>query len=379
MPANATIDISPKQRELEYRAVTILSSVESLAALADDLCLPSDSEPTNYTPRFFAASIDTSRWIPRICVVQREGMPVGIVYARERKAGIFRTGLISWEGVQGHGITCAPRDREYVMEEALRALMAMPGVRGLRMQFAAEESMEGVLSRLAGGGRLHVRVTPCRMPLQDAVIELAPDMGTFLDGLGRRARRNFRYYRRGAEEKGHVFVDELDMSLFAGATRSLARGGGVGSAPEQVELALGLLSASAMPIRMGLRARDGRWVSVLGGWHERGRAVVSFQLNDDRERASESLSVVMRSFAIEHLIGLGVQEVVFRGGVSQPLSRYAREIASSLAFVDVRAPGWRAVRGAVSLARPLLAPRYGWWVTWVAGPSDERSRTRAFG
>ena len=65
---------------------------------------------------------------------------------------------------------------------------------------------------------------------------------------------------------------------------------------------LKLIAASHRPLAIGLKHRDGRWLSVISGWYHSGAGVLFFQCNNDFDFGQASWSTVLRGFLIESLI-----------------------------------------------------------------------------
>ena len=79
------------------------------------------------------------------------------------------------------------------------------------------------------------------------------------------------------------------------------------------------MAAADRPWAVGLKHRDGGWLSVSGGWYSAGHAVMFFQRNNDREHGDASLSLVLRAKLIEALIDEQVPELMFWAGCAPPL------------------------------------------------------------
>jgi hypothetical protein len=78
------------------------------------------------------------------------------------------------------------------------------------------------------------------------------------------------------------------------------------------------LKSIETPLFMGIRDRDGRWLSVLGGRRHHGGTEILWQMNRD-DLAAYSLSLVMRSYFIEHEISQGMTKLYMEGGSNHPL------------------------------------------------------------
>ena len=69
---------------------------------------------------------------------------------------------------------------------------------------------------------------------------------------------------------------------------------------------------------MGLKHRNGEWLSVIGGVYRPGAGVLLLQLNRDREFPRDSLSMVLRGYLIESLIQQGMREFIVWAGQPRP-------------------------------------------------------------
>jgi hypothetical protein len=154
-------------------------------------------------------------------------------------------------------------------------------------------------------------------------LALAESYEEMLASFGLRTRRSLRAKRRQLE-------NNLRPDFFPGI------------GPEQAfEAMCYLRSKSSMPPRsmwyfeglrkmlhthdgafaMGLRSKDGTWLSILSGWRRNGTTYIDVQLNHSTFMR-ESLSAVMRAFLLEYEISVGQKCIVFVGGCSALLERY---------------------------------------------------------
>jgi hypothetical protein len=135
--------------------------------------------------------------------------------------------------------------------------------------------------------------------------------------LGKRTRRNLRYYRRRAEaDLGATFIPSMAVSReqFIKMNRASTNPAPQADAAWRYDC-LGDLPGSMFA---GVRARDGRWLSVVGGRRHEGVTEIEWQMN----RAGlprHSLSTVMRSYLMEHEAALGTTTMMFRGGTSHSM------------------------------------------------------------
>jgi hypothetical protein len=68
----------------------------------------------------------------------------------------------------------------------------------------------------------------------------------------------------------------------------------------------------------GVKARDGTWLSMVGGRRHEGVTEIEWQMN----RAGlprYSLSTVMRSYLLEHEVAQGTGKIMFQGGTTHSM------------------------------------------------------------
>jgi len=146
-------------------------------------------------------------------------------------------------------------------------------------------------------------------------------MGTTLDAtlarLGKRTRRNLRYYRRRAEaDLGATFIPSVEVSReqFINMNRASTNPAPEADAAWRYDC-LGDLPGSMFA---GVKARDGTWLSMVGGRRHEGVTEIEWQMN----RAGlprYSLSTVMRSYLLEHEVAQGTGKIMFQGGTTHSM------------------------------------------------------------
>ena len=152
------------------------------------------------------------------------------------------------------------------------------------------------------------------------IAEYLPLEKTFdatLARIGQRTRSNMRYHRRRAEkELGCTFVPFVEMRKpdFLAFNREC-----MFAVPDPVAAwRYDSLQELAQPLLMGMRDRDGRWLSLVGGRRFRAGSELLWQMNRDGMPVY-SLSLVMRSYFMEHEIAAGSQRFYIEGGTSHPI------------------------------------------------------------
>ncbi len=135
--------------------------------------------------------------------------------------------------------------------------------------------------------------------------------------IGQRTRSNMRYYRRRAEkELGCTFVPfvEIRKADFLAFNRE-----SMFAVPDDVAAwRYESLQELARPLLMGMRDRDGRWLSLVGGRRFKAGSELLWQMNRDG-MPLYSLSLVMRSYFMEHEIAAGSRRFYIEGGTSHPI------------------------------------------------------------
>jgi hypothetical protein len=119
---------------------------------------------------------------------------------------------------------------------------------------------------------------------------------------------------------------------------------------------------------IGLQARHGEWLGILGGWYEADRVTVFCQMNNDLEHVADSLSVVLRGYLVESLIEENIRSLFFWDGAGGPLGRYCHRIPTDALYLDRPGLGWRIFRSLYTLVGRFLPPNTAREMDWVAAP-----------
>jgi hypothetical protein len=329
----------------------------------------SDSGVAAWYQQFLLAGPPASKkWRPRAVAVERSGTLAGIVLFKERTFAGLPTGVFYAEGVFGKMVLARPQDQEAVFTVALKALLASDHVRGIRLVVPADGPEVMALAETTSSTRVHVSR---RNRNDHDLLLLSNDYGNFLDSLGYKTRRNFRYYRRQSEARGNVFVSQMSFRDFQAAVAELRPACALGPTDSLMREWLSMMPVVETPLMVGLRRTTGEWLSVAGGWCHGERAFLLFQLNKDSHYSRESLSIVLRSYLIEKLIESGSRELLFWGGSTAPLSRYSKKVSEVAVYLDADKPEWRLFRGAADRLRNWI-PKWCWrsaaWAEWIVPP-----------
>jgi len=212
-------------------------------------------------------------------------------------------------------------DREWVAALASRALLKR-GAHLILMSFSASENLgsaaavEPPMLGVAGHGKSVARwarrdrTTPGYLPL-------SVSFDATLAKIGQRTRSNLRYYRRRAEKQlGCVFFPQVEVSREE--LLSFNRECMYAVPAEVAGWRYDSLKELSEPLLMGIKDREGRWLSILGGRRYLDRSEVLWQLNREGF-AVNSLSTVMRSYFIEHEIAHGSRRLYIEGGTEHPI------------------------------------------------------------
>lgn len=362
----STATRAPATSDAAGLSTTIVSSPSEIATLdaAVDALVP--GRDVTLTPAFFLASLSDT-WLPRVVVLHRDARIASIVYGKERTIAGFPTGLIYADGRFGTFAVAPARDCEEVVLAAIRAWVALPRVRGIRLAIPPTGPEARVLATI--GSTLPVGLTHAPAPASElhSRLPLPATYEGFLESLGKKTRRNFRYYRRKFEAGGHVYAEHLSPDEFERAAIDLRTKCHLTSTVREITRAVRTVNSAGETWVAGLKHSNGDWLSVAAGWRTRSSATMFLQLNNDRQFADASLSVVLRAFLIETLIRDGMSELVFWSGSAPPLSRYVQPIPAIAVHLDARTIGWRLIRGMIRTTEPLI----GRWITpdvrWMVG------------
>lgn len=234
----------------------------------------------------------------------------GAVLLYEYRVAGIGTGVFATDDVAGQRtVIASPEIRMEVAETAARAL-AERGASISLISLEAEMAEEERAALRLREGPVCDGTVRTRTVARDLMLE--PTLEGTLARLGRHTRRNLRYYRRRAQTAlGAEFVPAVEMTHeeFLELSRSSTN-----QIPD-VEAAWRFACLGASPGRMfaGVRDRNGRWLSVIAGRREARVTEVEWQMNR-ADLPRYSLSTVMRSFLLEHEVGLGMKQMTFKGG-----------------------------------------------------------------
>ena len=315
-----------------------------------------------WDPAFYLASL-TREWVPRVVVVRRGSELAGVVYAKERVHAGHRLGIVYADLTFGSILLGDPIDHADTVRFALAALLVYPGIRGIRLRVRRHSPEVAAVRQLLALTRLDAhfsRVT------DHAVLSLPRTYEQLLLGFGSTTRHNFRYYRRRCEAAGHVYVDNIPLNVLRSAAGDLEAKCSKPIQPGAVDRMIDMAATAERPLAVGLRNRNGDWLSIICGVYRPAAGVLLLQLNNDRDFGDFSLSTVLRGYLIETLIQQGMNELIIWAGTGPPLSRYVKYIPTLAIHLDSPAYLWRLLRLSVSTFGPWLPKKLKPDARWVA-------------
>lgn len=170
-------------------------------------------------------------------------------------------------------------------------------------------------------------------------LSLMPTFDDTLTQLGKHTRRNLRYYRRRTEiELGSQFFAHVQAVLSKPEFCEVNR---VSTHPVDDRSMIRRyddLSKIKDSFCVGIRAEDGRWLSLMGGRRHHGWTEVDWQIN----RAGMdrlSLGTAMRCYFLENEVALRTQRLYFEGGTPHTM-RHSFLTEKAVDIMALR-PSWR--------------------------------------
>ncbi len=344
-------------------SAVIVSSREKVLSLASAAKHLLQTRGATSGPAFFLASIESTSWIPRIIVVRHGSAIRGILYAKERKFGFWPTGLIYADATLDSMVVSSAGDATEVFKIAIERLLRDPRIQGLRLVIPSDPRFAVPLQEVQSSNDLDEHHYEIR---HHCVLDLPESYETFIERLGAKTRRNFRYYRRRFEAVGGEYVPEMRLSDFRKASFNLLQRGRVGAERKALNRALRMFEAVDCQILAGLRDANGEWLAIVGGWYEADRAIVFCQMNNDTEYPHRSLSTVLRGYLFESLIvNSRIRKVLFWAGIGGPLLYHCEYLPTKAVYLDRPTFVWRGFRKAFGASVQFLPERFGSLAHWV--------------
>ena len=341
----------------------VLSSVVEIQAL--ERLLKQSRLQTNdilRDPEFFLASV-TEGWTPRVVVVRRDNELAGVVCAKERILRGPRLGVVYADLTFGSTLLGDLLEQQDTFLIALETLLGSTGTRGVRLRVRRRGPELAAVRMMAASNRFDVHFSRAK---DHASLSLPGTYEELLMSFGSTTRHNFRYYRRRFETAGHVYLENLSLNELRSAALYLQRKCSRPSRPHAIERVVRMAGTVERPLAVGLKHRNGEWLSIICGVYTSAAGILLLQLNNDRNFPRDSLSVVLRAYLIESLIRQHMKEFIIWAGTSQPLSRYVKHIPTVGVYLDSTEYKWRLVRGLISRLGNCLPRQLKVDARWIA-------------
>ncbi|MCJ2067056.1 hypothetical protein MKK63_30845 [Methylobacterium sp. J-088] len=296
------------------------SSIESASDIIEKLrqsCGQSHDMTT--TMKWFLSLSDRWNTFPVAILLHRDRIPFGALLIHGTKfggmpIGIFRGGYLCGRG----GVIGEARAYPTIIEHGTRALINCRRAHTVIVTSLLEDDRRFEFSehcyRPSFSRNWQFHETRSRLPLTGG-------MDGLLSRFSQKMRKNFRYYRKRAEnDSGCVFQPSLSSTQAMAAVERLHAASDRSS---NLEVALQRQRAiEEQPgwFSMGLTDRSGAWVSYISGWRQGKSCFVEWQLNQE-DLQNASISMAMRHFFLEREIETGMEEVIFLAGTTPIWSR----------------------------------------------------------
>ncbi len=305
------------------RSLMVLESREAILALAPllaQLASRCDQPGALHWLPYFLDKAVLRRRLPKLVLLlrpeehQSRSLTVDDLEAAalffEYRVGGFRTGVVATGDAVGfNSVIAPPGQRAQAAAAASRALVE----RGAAVVLATydcpgEPERRSLLAGWPGAVWASRRREVARM------LPLQPTLDATLAQMGKSTRANLRRYRRRLEAQVPCeFVADAAAAL-AGADLEAMNRASLNPVP-LVEFRRRVHAASELAgsFLCGLRAADGRWLALMGGWRQDGTTVLQWQMNS---AGLEKLSIgtVVRSYFMEHEIARGADRLMLYGG-----------------------------------------------------------------
>ncbi len=274
--------------------------------------------------RFLLEQEYTGRKIPHlVCFHALRGELTGAVLLFEHRVAGWPTGLMATGDRFGV--------RTVIGVNALRPWLAREACAAMLRRGA-----KAVLVSFKWAGRVRAAdfaadVEP-RWAMQTRTVRdtlpLAPSLDATFALLGKRTRTHLRYYRRRVEKAfSCAYVPDAASSFDLNDGSLLTRLNRDSLDPvAQCVFDLQFRMAAILPGGFigGLRADDGKWLALVGGWRQAGTTWIQWQTNASGYQ-DVSLGTALRSFLIEDEVVRGTARLAFHGGTSHSMSHAFQE------------------------------------------------------
>ena len=255
------------------------------------------------------------------------------------------TGAFSTDDWAGFRTVIAPAaERAAMSGMAADALLA----RGAQMVVISYGQHRGIASPLVPVIRRPAMWVSGKRPVAMTLI-LEPTVKETLAKLGKSTRFNLGYYRRRLQAAEPCELvsnagDFLQEDELEGLNRTSL------NPIDPVDFRLQYECACKLPggFLLGLRNRQGKWLSLIGGWRQGDVTVLHWQMNAAGYEKF-SLGTAMRSYFLEHEVERGAKKLTYYGGTPHSMGNsFERDEVTDL-IVRRRSLRANALLGAVRM------------------------------
>jgi len=257
-----------------------------------------------------------------VCFVKRHGSAIplsletliGCVLFFEYRIGSWNTGLIATGdssgirtvfGTPGHHANIAALAASVLLRSAHIVLVTFRQDKDPLSKISFPSGLSGLWTTQTREVRDH-------LPLRHSY-------DATLATLGKRTRTHLRYYRRYLEKQIPCdFVPDAPAFILPQELVALNASSLEPMPPEKFDLQYRAATQQPGGFVCGLRARDGRWLSLAGGWRQQTTTLIQWQTNAAGFEKF-SLGTALRSFIIEYEITLATTRLCFYGGTSHSM------------------------------------------------------------
>ena len=282
------------------------------------------------TPLYFLARVREKRARPFLVAIYDAGVLAGVVYGVKHCVMGVPVGLIECGDSSGDGSVLASKSCfNDILGAAVQAILQNNFVLIARISWNAQDASD-VKKELSLSQYSNWKITQLPAFHVWKLLRLDVTYERFLERLGSQTRRNMRYYRRRGEREGWVFIKELGYRESSTAIEAIFP---LQDAARKNQAGLNryreLLSDVPGSFFSALRASNGDWISVIGGWVRGASMFILVQLNNACY-ARASVSSVLRGYVIEHAIASGLQDITFIDGCEGILKKYTNAQSTNL-------------------------------------------------
>ena len=259
------------------------------------------------------------------------------------------TGAFSTDDWAGFRTVIAPEDERAAMSVMAADALLARGAQIVLISYGQHPGIAGLLMPVMRSPAMWVSG---KRPVAKTLL-LEPTMKQTLARLGKSTRFNLGYYRRrlNAVEPCELVANAgefLKEHELEGLNRTSLNPVDSGEFRLQYECACNLPGG----FLLGLRNRQGKWLSLIGGWRQGDVTVLHWQMNAAGYEKF-SLGTVMRSYFLEHEVERGAKKLIYYGGTPHSMGNsFEREAVSDL-IVRRRSLRSNALLGVVRLLAAL--------------------------